>query len=45
MNLKEELLNYYINDKNSMEILNICQKYGDTETNLWVQALKYFAKE
>lgn len=36
MNLREELLNYYINNKNSKEIIKLCEKYGDTETNLWV---------
>lgn len=45
LNLREELLNYYISTKDANNITQLCQKYGETETNLWVQALKYFSKQ
>jgi hypothetical protein len=44
MNLREELLNYYIEKREDEKILGLCKKYGSEESNLWVQALKYFAK-
>ena len=44
MNLTEEMLNYYIAQRDSKGILNLCQKKGQNESNLWVQALKYFAQ-
>jgi len=44
MNLREELLNYYIEKGKDESILALCKEYGQTEVNLWVQALKYFAK-
>lgn len=44
MQLREELLQYYCEAKDDNGIINLCKKYGETEVNLWVQALKYFAK-
>lgn len=44
MNLREELLNFYITANNAKSIIQTCKDYGEQETNLWVQALKYFCK-
>ena len=43
MSLTEEMLNYYIVQKEKTNVINHCREYGKTETNLWVQAIKYFA--
>jgi len=32
----EELLNHYISVGESQKIIDLCKKYGDSETNLWV---------
>ncbi|CAK57987.1 unnamed protein product (macronuclear) [Paramecium tetraurelia] len=44
LQMREELLNFYITKKDNEEILNLCTEYGEQEQNLWVLALKYFAK-
>lgn len=36
MNLLEELINYYITNNKTNEIIETCKKYGELETNLWV---------
>ncbi len=36
MQLREELLNFYINKKESEKIIELCTKHGENETNLWV---------
>jgi len=41
MKLKEELLNFYIMMNQGDKIIATCIKEKN-ETNLWVQALKYF---
>lgn len=35
MNLREELINFYITNNKTKEIIDLCKKYGSTETNLW----------
>lgn len=42
--MRDDLLNFYISRKNDEEIIDLCQKYGAEEVNLWIHALKYFAK-
>eukprot|EP00825_Cyclidium_porcatum_P050970 TRINITY_DN9221_c0_g1_i5.p2 TRINITY_DN9221_c0_g1~~TRINITY_DN9221_c0_g1_i5.p2 ORF type:complete len:259 (+),score=57.36 TRINITY_DN9221_c0_g1_i5:592-1368(+) len=44
LNLREELLNFYITENDAANIIKTCEKYGEQETNLWVQALKHFCK-
>ena len=44
LNMRDDLLNFYISRKKDDEILHLCTTYGQLETNLWIQALKYFAK-
>ncbi|CAK82335.1 unnamed protein product (macronuclear) [Paramecium tetraurelia] len=44
LQMREELLNFYISLKQNDQIINLCSEYGREETNLWIQALKYFAK-
>ena len=44
MNLREELLEYYIEAGDFQHILNLSKEHGEREINLWVQALKYFSK-
>lgn len=36
MGLREELLNYYIEREAFDHIIRLCEKYGETEINLWV---------
>ncbi|XP_054160559.1 vacuolar protein sorting-associated protein 11 homolog [Oppia nitens] len=38
------ILNYYISNGNGANVLEICQKYGNEDSNLWVDALWYFSK-
>ena len=44
MNLREELLNYYIEKEEFDKIIKLCSDHGEREINLWVQALKFFSK-
>ena len=44
MQLRDELLHFYCEKDDDQGALNLCKKYGENEINLWVQALKYFAK-
>ena len=44
LGMRDDLLNFYINKKKDNEILDLCTTYGHEESNLWIQALKYFAK-
>ena len=41
MNLKTELLNYYIEQDDIDEIYNFCCQHGTNEPNLWIIALNY----
>lgn len=42
--MREELLNFYISIKENSQIIQLCKEHGKKESNLWIQALKYFAK-
>jgi len=44
MNLREELLSYYIEREDFGNIIRLCERHGEREINLWVQALKFFSK-
>ena len=44
LNLQQELLLFYIERNEDQKIIELCKKYGDVDTNLWVQALNYFTK-
>eukprot|EP01017_Pseudomicrothorax_dubius_P039869 TRINITY_DN6172_c0_g1_i1.p1 TRINITY_DN6172_c0_g1~~TRINITY_DN6172_c0_g1_i1.p1 ORF type:complete len:866 (-),score=298.83 TRINITY_DN6172_c0_g1_i1:134-2731(-) len=44
MQMREELLSYYIEINDHVKVLDLCRRYGETENNLWIQALKYFCK-
>ena len=39
----KQILNNFIATNNSTKVLQTCQKYGDEEPNLWVDALWYFS--
>jgi len=39
----KQILNNFIATNNSTKVLQTCQKYGDQEPNLWVDALWYFS--
>jgi len=43
MGLREELLDYYIERGDFGKTIELCKDHGDSEINLWVQALKYFS--
>jgi hypothetical protein len=42
LELKHELMTYYMQNREYDNIINLCVKYGDREQNLWIQALTYF---
>lgn len=44
LEMRDDLLNFYINRKNDKEIIELCKQYGAEQVNLWIHALKYFAK-
>ncbi|EGR26999.1 vacuolar sorting protein, putative [Ichthyophthirius multifiliis] len=44
MGLKEDLLNFYINNNEGDKIIEMCKKEIN-EPNLWIQALKYFTQD
>lgn len=35
MKLREELMNFYITNNKTAEIIELCEKDGKIETNLW----------
>ncbi len=45
LELKNELMTYYMQNKDYENIERLCKRYGDTEHNLWIQALTYFVGE
>ncbi|CAM4872645.1 unnamed protein product [Rotaria socialis] len=42
--LYQQILQYQMDNKESDEIVATCQKYGDDDPQLWIQALSYFSK-
>lgn len=44
MNLREELLNFYIENRDHNRVLELCKQHGENELDLWIQALKHFTK-
>lgn len=42
LELKHELMTYYMQNKEYDNIISLCVKYGAAEQNLWIQALTYF---
>ena len=45
LELKQELMTYYMQNKEYDNIIKLCEKYGDREQNLWIQALTYFVSK
>ena len=45
MQLREELLHFYMKKRDMGKIIELCKKHGENESNLWIQALKYFIKQ
>nr|AVN98119.1 Vps11 [Castula fusca] len=45
LELKNELMTYYMQTKDYESIERLCKQYGETEKNLWLQALTYFVSE
>ena len=45
LELKHELMTYYMQNKEYDNIVKLCEKYGEREQNLWIQALTYFVSE
>jgi len=43
LKLREELLDYYIENEDDQNVIDFCRKHGAIVMNLWVQALCYFA--
>ena len=44
LNMREDLLNFYISHNRDKEIIELCKEHGNDEINLWIHALKYFVK-
>lgn len=44
MNLREELLNFYIQNGENNKVLELCKHHGENELDLWIQALKHFTR-
>ena len=44
LNMRDDLLNFYIAKNRDKEILELCKEHGESEVNLWIHALKYFVK-
>lgn len=42
LGLKTELLNYYIENKDTKMVINFCKKNGGEDPNLWITALNFF---
>jgi len=47
LELKQELLNYYIQKGDKDKVLEVCEQYGKNKNDanngdLWIQALTYF---
>ena len=45
LELKHELMTYYMQNKEYENIVKLCEEYGKMEQNLWIQALTYFVTE
>ena len=45
LELKNELMTYYMQNKDYDNIVKLCERYGESDHNLWVQALTYFVAE
>jgi len=45
LELKNELMTYYMQNKDYENIISLCKKYGESDHNLWMQALTYFVGE
>jgi hypothetical protein len=44
LNMREDLLNFYISRNRDEDIIKLCKEHGVDEVNLWIHALKYFVK-
>jgi len=42
LELRQELLSYYIQKGDKQAVLEVCKKYGAKDRDLWIQALTYF---
>lgn len=45
MELYQEIVSHYMEQKEYKGVLDACTSFGDRDPNLWVQALAYFANE
>jgi len=41
--LFKQILNYYIASNDQTKVLKTCERYGDDDPNLWIDALWYFS--
>lgn len=44
LNMRDDLLNFYISKDRDQDILELCRVHGREEVDLWMHALKYFVK-
>ena len=42
LELKQELMQVYMDNHNYDKLVSLCNSYGQSDTNYWVQALNYF---
>ena len=45
LDLKNELMTYYMQKQEYANIIKLCEGHGNDDQNLWVQALTYFVEE
>jgi len=45
LELKHELMEYYMNAKDYASIISLCKEHGEAEGKLWIQALTFFVSE
>ncbi len=42
--MHERILQYHVDNNDHLNIMETCKRFGQTEPNLWIQALHYFSK-
>lgn len=45
LGLFQEIVQYHMENNDHDGVIRACKKYGETDSNLWVQALSYFASK
>ena len=43
-NMYQRILQFHMDSNDYTNILDTCKRYGNQDSNLWIQALQYFSK-